>query len=599
MEVDKSDEQSDSTVKGNLSKATMRAIVLIAIIEGVLLLVIHELLVRNWWPATSIPLRTLWYTLDIAIPTALCLLIKDARDRRLWLIMPIYAILLVPMAIYTGMQYVPAHGTLPGSIFVPYTLSQIVIWFIAMFFMSAWLEGSSFRRTTQDVCAFTWRHALALGLIAVYLLVLWGLLHLWGALFKILNIDFFETLFENRKFIYPVAGLAGGIAVVILRGQVDAVSMVERIASALLRVLFPILALIIIIFLIALLFTGVHPLWKTGMAATLMMSLIALTLLFANVVFSGNRRRYPGWLRWPIWTALALLPLYVILSAWAMGLRVSQYGLSLERLWAWVVLVIFAGFVLPYAVAVILRRDQWLEWLPAINKIVGAFAALFLVLTALPVLNLSRMSASSQINRLFIGKVTPEKFDYSYLRFRLGEAGYENLMDLQHSTFAISHNGMIARIQDALNAKYYLSPSLSTVPTTPAEIAAAFRSYPTGVKIQDGLLDVLARDKSLNYCFAKQDNCALIQVQLSEAGPAQFLIAHGNYYYDQLLVYAYQQGHWAKIGCICTGPRSSTSLVRALETGHYKIVSPIYSDIQVEGNHYSVTLYNLAEDGQK
>ena len=599
MEIDKPDHQSGSMVKGQLSKATIHAIVLIAIIEGVLLLVIHELLVRNWWPASNIPLRTLWYTLAIAIPTALCLLIKDVRDRRLWLLALVYSILLAPMAIYTGLQYVPAHGTLSTSIFVPYTLSQIGIWFVVMYFMSARLEGGSFWRTTQDVCAFTWRHALALGLITLYLLVLWCLLHLWGALFKVLNIDFFETLFENRKFIYPVAGLAGGIAVVILRGQVDAVSMVERIASALLRVLLPILAIIIIIFLIALLFTGIHPLWKTGIAATLMMSLTALTLLFTNVVFSGDRYRYPGWLRWPIWAALALLPLYGILSAWAMGLRVSQHGLSLERLWAWIVLVIFAGFVLPYAVTVILRRDRWLEWLPAINKVVGALTALLLVLTALPVLNLSRIAASNQVNRLLTGKVAPENFDYSYLRFRLGEPGYERLINLQHSVFATNHAELSARIQLALNSKYYWSTSPSPVPATPAAVAAAFRSYPAGVTIPDGLLNVLAQNKNMNDCFARQGNCTLIQVQLSKTGPAQFVLAHGFYYYDQLLVFAYQQGRWAKIGCICMEQRSYTPFVRALETGHYKLVSPTYPDIQVGGNHYSVTLYNSVEGDQK
>jgi hypothetical protein len=430
------------------------------------------------------------------------------------------------------------------------------------------------------VCAYTWRHGLALGLLAFFIGVLWMLLSLWGALFKVINISFFQELFENRRFIYPAFGLAGGFAVVVLRGQFDAVGLLERIASALLRVLLPVLALIVMLFLCALLFTGVHALWKAGLGTALMMWLMCLMLLFVNVAFHGDQSRYPKWLRWPILLSLVLLPVYLGLCAWAMWLRVTEHGWSLERLLAAMLLLVIASFVLSYAVAIVRRRDAWLDWLPRINKSVGAATAVLLVLTCLPVLNLPGIAAHDQVDRLLAGKVSPADFDYVYLRFRLGEPGYQQLLALQKSAFMAQHPAELAKLDAALKAENFWTPREAVVPVAPTELAKALPGYPKDEPVPPELLTAIAADQQNSHCFVTYVHCEIIGMDLRADQGREYLVFAPDGWYGKLPIYAQVAGKWQEIANLDDlGRNDARSMQHALETGAYRLEKPAYPDL--------------------
>ncbi|HEV2112458.1 MAG TPA: DUF4153 domain-containing protein [Gammaproteobacteria bacterium] len=584
-------QSSPQGLLAELQPATKRAIVFIATIQGVLLLGMHELLVREWWPATSIPLRTLWYTLALTVPTAIVLLIRDLRDRRLWLMIAAYAVLLVPAALYTGSQYLPEHHTQGFRLFATYALSQAAIWFVVTYLIDLKLDGESLRHSRRDVCAYTWKHGLALALLGFFLGLLWTLLTLWGALFKVLDIGFFQELFQNRRFIYPAFGLAGGFAVTVLRGQIDAVGLLERIASALLRVLLPLLALIVLLFLCALPFSGVQLLWKAGLGTALMMWLICLMLMFVNVAFFGTQARYPVWLRLPIYLAVALLPVYLGLCVWGISLRIGEHGWSYSRLLVVLIQAILAIFVLCYSAAVVLRRERWLESLPPINRIAGCAAAVLLFLTCLPLLNLEHIAARDLVARLVSGKTDVAQADYRYLRFDLDEPGYRELTTLKASSFAAAHPVELAKMDGVLASSNRWGANVPAVaPMSPADLAKAVDVAPQTAPVPPDLLVAVAADKANAVCFAGTGHCEVVGLDLrGDGGKAYILLTPNSGWYPVQPVYALDGGKWRRIaGIEASSPDSRARLKHALETGAFKLERPEFPDLVVGNQRFQV-----------
>ena len=92
--------------------------------------------------------------------------------------------------------------------------------------------------------------------------------------------------------------------------------------------LLPLLAFIALIFLIALPFSGIKPLWDTGYASFLMMWLIALVLFYINAVHQDGSGEAP-YKSYPtifIQGVLVLIPAYVLFCIYSIYLRI---GLSL------------------------------------------------------------------------------------------------------------------------------------------------------------------------------------------------------------------------------------------------------------------------------
>ena len=85
-----------------LAKNTQRFILYTAFAQSILLLILHELLDRNLWPAKDIPFLVLWYTLALTLPTAVCLVLRDLRDRRFWTLLGLYGVVLIEGVIRSG-----------------------------------------------------------------------------------------------------------------------------------------------------------------------------------------------------------------------------------------------------------------------------------------------------------------------------------------------------------------------------------------------------------------------------------------------------------------------------------------------------------------
>jgi hypothetical protein len=114
-----------------------------------------------------------------------------------------------------------------------------------------------------------------------------------------------------------------------------------------------------------------------------------------------------------------------------MGTRVSQYGLSPERLWALVAIGVACAYGLAYLVAVARGRlAGWRDQIRGANMNLAVGTSLFALFLALPILDFGGISAANQISRLDRGKVTVEDFDFTALRWDFGKAGEKALARL-------------------------------------------------------------------------------------------------------------------------------------------------------------------------
>lgn len=405
--------------------AAQRAILLFAIVSGVLLLIAHEALdtKAQWFEARG--LRTWWFTLAIAPPLMAALTVQRLADRRFIGALLGYTALLVYLAWYAGRAMQPVEVD-AGAVFFPFAWALLASGHVLAAWLSVWLRRTDFAYPRLFDAA--WRHVSTLTQVLAYTGAFWLLLFLWGALFKALGIVFFEDLFETARFAYPVTSLVAGYGLVLARTKSSIGDAVHLRILALWRGLLPLAAVLALAFTAALLVQGVQPLWNTRHATQLLLSLIVALVALSNAAYGkGGEAPLHPLLKRIVQAALLLLPLFAGLAAWALSLRWQQYGLSLDRLWAALSVTVASLYAVGYALAAARRELPWLSGIALVNRIASVFMASALLLTQTGVLDFRAITAHALRDR----SDTLKADDLRYLRWELGSPGVTALAALQ------------------------------------------------------------------------------------------------------------------------------------------------------------------------
>ena len=266
---------------------------------------------------------------------------------------------------------------------------------------------------------------------SIVIAVFWGLLITAGLLFDIVGLHFVPLMLFNPVCAVPLTTIiiAVSISVAIKHPGIDSLG---RWLLAVLAWLLPFFSVLSLAFLVCLLWggsSGLSALWNTGQASTLMLLLQAGTLILANAAWldaskTAFRTRSIDILAQ---VSLLCLPLYSVLCLYSIGLRISQYGLTTDRVQA-VFLAVTAGiWGLSYAGTVIARN--WPQSIGRVNIACVIFMSVLVLLMNSPILDPLRLSAEDQISRLKSGEIQPEDFDYKYLA-SLGRYGRAKLDSL-------------------------------------------------------------------------------------------------------------------------------------------------------------------------
>ncbi|MEC9791290.1 DUF4153 domain-containing protein [Escherichia marmotae] len=300
-----------------------------------------------------------------------------------------------------------------------------------------WIQQSL--RVHNDITRYSyfyqsvWHNVLVLLVIFITNGLTWLVLLLWSELFKLVGITFFKTLFFSTDwFIYLTLGLVTALAVILARTQSRLIDSIQKLFTLIATGLLPLVSLLTLLFIITLPFAGLNAISRHISAAGLLLTLAFLQLLLMAVVRDPQKASIPwaGPLRYLIKTALLVTPLYVLIAAWALWLRVAQYGWTAERLHGALAVVVLLVWSLGYFVSIVWRKGQNpLVLQGKVNLAVSLLVLVILVLLNSPVLDSMRISVNSHMARYQSGKNTPDQVSIYMLEQsgRYGRAALESL----------------------------------------------------------------------------------------------------------------------------------------------------------------------------
>ncbi|WP_293336309.1 DUF4153 domain-containing protein [Parvibaculum sp.] len=426
---------------------------LIGLVQGLALYLLYSAHDDRTWPATSGYLFAPLLTLSLFIPLVALQGLGNLRMRTLLIWIGSAALLLVAFTLYDIWRAWPVEWVydevaatssrgigLPRSgswlpILLPsvsFLLTLSPVLFVTHALVSA---GDSDRRVIADYPTYfdiAWKLAVQLCLSAAFLAVFWMFLFLGSALFRLIGLDFFQKLIEHRWFAIPATALALSAAIHITDVRANLIRGTRTLVHTLLSWLMPLLTLILSGFLLALIFTGLQPLWSTGSATTLLILSAAASVLLVNATYQDGKpeRDLPFLLRHAGTLAALLLTPLVALATYALGLRINQYGWTADRVLAAAVVAIVAFYAAGYAAAVFRPGGGWLKPIERWNVYAAFFSlALFLILFG-PIVDPMRIAVADQMAHLHDGETAPEDFDFAALRLDGGRFGKKALEGL-------------------------------------------------------------------------------------------------------------------------------------------------------------------------
>jgi hypothetical protein len=256
--------------------------------------------------------------------------------------------------------------------------------------------------------------------------IVWLLIYLIGQLFALIGIDVIKDLMGESWFGLTLTGAAFGAAAGLMRDRERILITLQTVVRRVLSVLAPILGVALVLFLASMLLTGLSPLWEATKSTTpIVISAAIVAIILANAAIGDSPEDEAKMLliRWGmIALGATLLPLGII-AAVSTGLRINQYGLTPDRLWAVVFGGIACAYGLAYLVVLIRKRSGWMEDIRPANVRLAIGLCVLAFVLAMPIINFGAWSTASQLARLESGKVTAEKFDWTAMRFDFGPTG--------------------------------------------------------------------------------------------------------------------------------------------------------------------------------
>lgn len=467
----------------------------------------------------------------------------------------------------------------------PFINSPMPLFAVAALFIGHHLvlAGDLNRRWIAPFAAYfdtAWKSGVQLALSIGFTGAFWILLFLGAALFRVIGLTFLEDLLRKVWFAVPITTLAFAVAVHLTDVSDGIIRGVRTVALMLLSWLLLLMTLLAAGFVVALPFTGLKGLWDTGHGTSLVLVAVAALIILINTAYQDGRteNRPPLILQLAARTAsVALVPLCIIVF-WGLALRIGQYGLTPERVIALACALVGAVHAVGYtwaALRTLGRKGDWMRPLEPTN-ITGAILALLLILALFsPVAAPARLSVANQVARLERGAISPDRFDYRFLRFHSGKAGEVALARLSRSTDP--GIASLAKQQLATPHVRTLEESLrEPQPSAPVTIEVA----PAGVALPSSFIEQQARMAHLLSNCSPSAICTARLFDLDGEGVDEVLVAGAG----TIAVFKLEADgrwiQWAEYDVATCAPENR-DIRAALAAGRFRTARPIFPDIIV------------------
>jgi hypothetical protein len=255
-----------------------------------------------------------------------------------------------------------------------------------------------------EIYGHVWTDAICAAGALAFTGISWVVLALLSELFVLLKIEVLHELMDEAWFGWTFSGLAAGAALGTLRNQIKVIATMQTVVLLVASLLAVPLALGLVVFLGATVISGPQVLWDATRSATpLLLACAAGSFVLVNAIArqdDGAMTRSRVMRGAGLVLAAVILPLAVF-AAFSMGLRLNQYGLAPERLWALVAIVVACVCGVGYWVALVRgRKGGWAGYLRTATFHLALVVCGLAALLALPIFDFGAISTRNQVARL-------------------------------------------------------------------------------------------------------------------------------------------------------------------------------------------------------
>ena len=469
----------------------------VAAVQGVLLWWLYASAAAGAWPRTAPGLFVALVTAVVLVPLLYYLTsgLTPVRTRHL-AVLACALVVLLGVGWHQGTMVIgtaeptPDHGN-PA----PYAYALVVglLCLHALPFAQSWLVRGDWRWRYPDLFRFAWRNALLAALGVLFFGVFWLLLGLWAQLFSMIGVRLFANIFFDARFAIPASAVALGVGVQ-LAGSVERLetALREQILT-LLKWLSPLAVLILAIFSVALLVKAPELLAarQRTISASWLLWLIAMNVLLLNAAYQDGSANepFPRWLGRTVRFLVPLLLVVAAIAAYAILVRIDEYGLTVSRAWAVLVALLATVYAAGYAWSAV-RGGDWMSGMGRVNVLVALLTIASLTTMLTPALSPYRLTAASQHERVLARTDTPRSEDFHLLRFDAGTYGRKRLSQLAdlegHPREAEIRS--LATAAQAASSRHLARAELKAI----APEGLALQAYPAGTEIEPALRESIA-----------------------------------------------------------------------------------------------------------
>ncbi|MBJ9217391.1 DUF4153 domain-containing protein [Citrobacter freundii] len=565
-----------------ISRTTRLGMIFIGLLQGALCYLLMTYLVphNDGWLFYGMPAT-------IAITSALLLTVVSFKQRARWYWMALIFVVVLAMSVWLKWQVEDSDKWRQHEVFMFYGWRLLLMAMLALPWIQYSLHVSREQARYPHFYRQLWLNALTLLIVFVANGLFWLVLLLWSEMFKLVGILFFNTLFfDTDWFGYVAFGLITALAVVLARTQSRLATAVQKLLTFIATGLLPLVALLALMFILTLPFTGLEAISQRVSAAGLMSTLTLLLLLLMAIVREPQKEAlpYPGALRYLIKCSLIVAPIYMLIAGWSLWVRIQQYGWTPERLYGVLVVVVLLVWSFGYLASILRRGRNPLELQGPVILGVSLLALGLLVLLSSPVIDAWRISVSSHMGLYLSGKIKPDQVSL-YMLDHSGKPGRAALEALQKD---VAFNQDSKRRRD-LNS--LLQGSRDPVKElTATQLVSKVVIAPGSEKPDDAFWTfVKAQGYRITSC-AEQNACVLVSQDLNADGhPEQVLYAFGD---GESLVFGMQKNKWDLLA-VARLPEgfNKDKLLQAVANQQLGSAPRIWRDITIDGKRLPMTYY--------
>ncbi|MDP2740816.1 MAG: DUF4153 domain-containing protein [Pseudorhodobacter sp.] len=347
---------------------------------------------------------------------------------------------------------------------------------------------------------FTQAWTIVVRYAAAWLFVgaVWAVIWLSDALLGLVGLRIIEDLIRIPLVPWLITGATLGLALAVVTELADLVS--PYLILRLLRLLLPVVAVVMTVFILALPFSGMTGLFGSlSAAATLLVMTAAAATLVTTAIDQSDTEASDSLVLTRATQGLALiLPVPAVLGCYAIWLRVAQYGWTPNRVITAVLAVLGLGYGLLYAVAV-LRGAGWMARIRQGNTTMALALMAVAALLLTPILNPERIAANSQLARFIRGQTGVEALEPATYE-SWGRAGAAALTRLQELSLAPGQEALALRLAQSRSSEPLL-------PVAADQVVAALREAmplrPASAQAtRDRLMTAIAPDEQRDWLTA-------------------------------------------------------------------------------------------------